>query len=312
MNLDYLEVFVDLAKSGNMHRTASNLGLTEATVSYRLKQLEDMLGNELFSRDSRRLEITQFGKEFYADAIQVVSIIGKYSKSNVIGNVPKTIKVSSGEIAAIYLLPGLIKSFRDKNMDISVDMEIGSSRETIQKLVDAKSDVGFAVSLDFPEFHSVISRMRTEELTDIELVFIAPVGCEFLQRKILMPKDLTEMPYISRYGSSGVQTQIERILRRAGISESDLKIVFRLENSSSVINAVSEGLGVSIVAMVQAEKQIKNGYIGWLPIDTDVKTSLYLVDRWNGTNETVNRFVSFVKFYMGNYLNKKIYTSVKP
>ncbi len=304
MNLDYLEVFLDLSKSGNMHKTAINLGLTEATVSYRLKQLEDMLGKELFSRDARKLEITQFGKEFYTDAIQVVSIMSRYSKRHAESHVPKTIKVSSGEIAAIYLLPGLIKSFRDKNMDISVDMEIGSSHETIQKLVDAKSDVGFAVSLDFPEFHSVISKMGITELTDIELIFIAPVGCEFLNRKILRPKDLTEMPYISRYSSSGVQAQIEKILRRAGMSENDLKIVFRLENSSSVINAVSEGLGVSIVAMVQAEKQIKNGYIGWLPIETDVKTNLSLVDRWNGTNETVSKFVSFVKFYMGNYLNR--------
>ena len=306
MNLEYLKVFVDLAKSGNMRKTASNLGITEATVSYRLRQLENMVGNELFSRDSKKLEITQFGKEFYPDAIQVVSIIDRYSRDHVTNSTPKTMKVSSGEIAAIHLLPGLIKSFRDKNTDISVDMEIGSSYEIIQKLVDAKTDVGFAVSLDFPEFHSVISRMGVTQLTDIELIFIAPVGCKFLERKILKPKDLVEMPYISRYGNSGVQTQIEKILQHAGMSENDLNIVFRLENSSSVINAVSEGLGVSIVAMVQAEKHIKNGSIGWLPIDTDVKTSLYLVDRWNGTNETVNRFVSFVKFYMDKYLNKKI------
>ncbi len=147
--------------------------------------------------------------------------------------------------------------------------------------------------------------MGVTQLTDIELIFIAPTGCKFLERKVLKPKDLVVMPYISRYGNSGVQAQIEKILQNAGMSESDLNIVFRLENSSSVINAVSEGLGVSIVAMVQAEKHIKNGSIGWLPIDTDVKTSLYLVDRWNGTNETVNRFVSFVKFYMDKYLNKK-------
>ncbi|MHB8358500.1 MAG: LysR substrate-binding domain-containing protein [Thermoplasmataceae archaeon] len=305
MNLDYLKVFVDLAKSGNMRRTASNLGITEATVSYRLRQLEDILGNELFSRVSKKLEITQFGKEFYPDALQVVSIMGRYPRNQDISSTPKTMKVSSGEIAAIHLLPGLIKSFRDKNTDISVDMEIGSSYEIIQKLVDAKTDVGFTVSLDFPEFHSVISRMGVTQLTDIELIFIAPVGCKFLERKILKPKDLAEMPYISRYGNSGVQSQIEKILRRAGISEDDLNIVFRLENSSSVINAVSEGLGVSIVAIAQAEKHIKNGSIGWLPIDTDVKSSLYLVDRWNGTNETVKRFVSFVKFYMDKYLNKK-------
>ncbi|QRF75336.1 putative DNA-binding transcriptional regulator [Thermoplasmatales archaeon] len=305
MNQDYLKAFVDLARSRNMRKTAANLGITEATVSYRLKQLEKMIGHTLFSRESKKLEITQFGKEFYPDAIQVVSILDKYSANHTLNIASKVIKVSSGEIAAIYVLPGLIKSFKDKNRDITVDMEIGSSYEIVQELVDANSDVGFVVSINFPEFHSILSKMSVTELTSIDLIFIAPRDCKFLDRKIVAPKDIVGMPYISRYANSGVQSQVEQILAKAGITENDLNIVFRLENSSSVISAVSEGLGVSIVAMVQAEKHIKNGSIGWLPLDTDLKTSLYLVDRWNGTNDTVNRLVAFTKFYMDNYINKK-------
>lgn len=305
MNLDFLRVFVDLAKSGNMRKTAKSLGITEATVSYRLKQLEDTVGHNLFSRDSKKLEITQFGKEFFPDALQIVSILDRYSQEHTLSIGPNLIKVFSGEIAAIYLLPGLIKSFRDKNSDISVGLEIGSSLEVIKKLVDAKTDVGFTVAIDFPEFKSIIKKMSVIDIAQIELIFIAPRNSKFLDRKLISPKELIGMPYISRYGSSGIQSQVEKILANAGISENDLNVVLRLENSSSVINAVSEGLGVSIVAMLQAEKHVKNGSIGWLPLNTDVKSSIYMVDRWNGTNNAVNRFISFVKFYMDNNPIKK-------
>lgn len=298
-------VFVDLARSRNMRKTATNLGLTEATVSYRLQQLEIIIGHDLFSRESKKLEITQFGKEFYPDAIQIVSILNRHLANHKLSTVSNVIKVSSGEIAAIYMLPELIKSFKEKNSDITVGIKNGSSREIIQDLVDANSDVCLTVNIDFPEFHSIISKMSVTELTNIDLIFIAPKYSKFLDRKIVAPKDLVDMPYISRDATSGVQCQIERILAMAGMSENDLNIVLKLKNSASVISAVSEGLGTSIVSMVQAEKDIKNGSIGWLPLDTDVKTSLYLVDRWNGVNDTVNKLVAFTKSYMNNYTDKK-------
>ena len=137
-----------------------------------------------------------------------------------------------------------------------MNLEIGSSHEVIKKLVDAKTDIGFTVTIDFPEFKSIIEKMSVIDLAQIELVFIAPKNSKFLDRKLISPKELVGMPYISRYGSSGIQSQVEKILANTGITENDLNVIFRLENSSSEINAVSEGLGVSIVAMLQAEKHV--------------------------------------------------------
>ncbi|MEM3192299.1 MAG: LysR substrate-binding domain-containing protein [Candidatus Parvarchaeota archaeon] len=154
----------------------------------------------------------------------------------------QNVKVSSEEIGTIYLLPGFLKSFKDENPRIMIALEINSSYSIVTKLVKTQIDVGFAVSINFPEFSTVLSKMKIIELMEIELVFIAPKNSPYLTEVMLDPRELIKMPYISRSKSSGVQAEIEKIPEASGISRKDLYEILKLKNSSSVINAVSEGL----------------------------------------------------------------------
>ena len=79
---------------------------------------------------------------------------------------------------------------------------------------------------------------------------------------------------------------------------SDLNVVWRFDNSSSVINAVTEGLGLSIVSRIQASKYVQGGLIKFIPIDTKVESYLNLLDVWKGSNQIVNAFISFIEYYV--------------
>lgn len=70
---DDLFLFARVMETGSFSRTAERLKLPKSTVSRRIAQLETRLGERLIVRTTRRLAITDFGRELLAHARQVVA-----------------------------------------------------------------------------------------------------------------------------------------------------------------------------------------------------------------------------------------------
>jgi DNA-binding transcriptional LysR family regulator len=62
-----LFAFEAAARLGSFTRAASELGITQAAVSYAVKQLEARLGQPLFLRQHRRVALTEAGERFFQD-----------------------------------------------------------------------------------------------------------------------------------------------------------------------------------------------------------------------------------------------------
>lgn len=71
LNYHHLLYFWVVAREGSIARATEQLNLTQPTISAQIKALEESLGEELFARVGRRLELTDVGKTVfgYADAI---------------------------------------------------------------------------------------------------------------------------------------------------------------------------------------------------------------------------------------------------
>lgn len=64
MQIELLETFLDLAETRSFHRTAERLGVTQSTVSARIRTLEGLLGRPLFRRSRAGSELTPEGHRF--------------------------------------------------------------------------------------------------------------------------------------------------------------------------------------------------------------------------------------------------------
>ena len=71
LNYHHLHYFWAVAKDGNLTRTAAQLHVSQSALSTQIKQLEDQLGQALFSREGRALQLTEAGRVAltYADTI---------------------------------------------------------------------------------------------------------------------------------------------------------------------------------------------------------------------------------------------------
>src|ERR1700760_4285638 len=57
-----VRVFEAAARHLSFTKAAAELGMTQAAVSYQIKQLEDRVGTPLFRRLTRKLELTETGQ----------------------------------------------------------------------------------------------------------------------------------------------------------------------------------------------------------------------------------------------------------
>ncbi|WP_299018056.1 HTH-type transcriptional regulator HdfR [uncultured Photobacterium sp.] len=71
MDTELLRTFLEVTKTRHFGRAADNLFLTQSAVSFRIRQLESHLGNELFSRQRGNVHLTAAGERLqpYAEAI---------------------------------------------------------------------------------------------------------------------------------------------------------------------------------------------------------------------------------------------------
>jgi DNA-binding transcriptional LysR family regulator len=64
MQIELIETFLDLCETRSFHRTADRLGVTQSTVSGRIRALERATGRRLFTRGRAGTELTTEGLMF--------------------------------------------------------------------------------------------------------------------------------------------------------------------------------------------------------------------------------------------------------
>ncbi|MEZ4337347.1 MAG: transcriptional activator NhaR [Sandaracinaceae bacterium] len=74
LNYHHLHYFWRVAKEGSVTAAAEALNLSQPTISGQVKQLEDALGDRLFRRVGRDLELTEMGKVAYRYANEIFEL----------------------------------------------------------------------------------------------------------------------------------------------------------------------------------------------------------------------------------------------
>lgn len=303
LSIKSFETFILLYEKRSLREVARTLGITQPTVTYRIQELEAFLGQKLInSQNNRKLTFTEYGDFAYQELTNIVEKLTQLAQNGKAVEEKRQIKISSGEIAGLYFLPTVIKNFRDKYSDIDISLEISSSLNVVKSLSVGKADIGFIATKEFPELKEIESRIKIEKLLPVELVIITPLNHPFSKAGIIEPLDLVKsrVSFISRSNNSAIQYEFNRILREAGIKMGDLNTVQNFENSSSVISAVAEGLGVAVVSWYQAFRFINAGLVDFAKISTNVKSYIYGLDRWNGRFIAINNFIAYTRSYLGS------------
>ena len=124
MNLEALRLFIRVAEVGSLTQAANQLGVSKATVSVRLKELEAELACQLLQRTTRKVRITEEGEALLPRARRLVlqaDEIGAmfHNASTLRGRVRVDLPVNIACRQVLPQLPELLERYPQLDIDLS-------------------------------------------------------------------------------------------------------------------------------------------------------------------------------------------------
>ncbi len=295
MRLDYLKTFQVVARTHSFSVAAKDLGTSQGTVSNHIAALEEFFEAELFKRAVNGVELTEAGA-ILAEASE--RILGEIERAKVEISVTKqklagVIKINVSTVPGEHLIPSLIAEFQKKHPDVKFKIK---AEDSLNSLEDLRND-----EVDFAAVGTIkgyADKLEALELGEEELVVIVPTTHKLAKRKSVKLSEVTAYPYINREETSGTRKEIEQMLENSAISPSKLQTTLELPSTESVITAVSEGRGISIISSIASKKAQAAGAIKALPIEgVNSKRKLYMVRAKRPLMKVSEVFWDFCKQY---------------
>ena len=142
MKLSQLKGFISICECGSVTAAAESLHISQPSLSVMIQELEAEFGLLLFSRGKRRLILTDEGKEFLQNAIEIVSRTEKLEeRMKWLGRNTKNIRLGVPSMASVFLYSKLIAAFNEKYPFIRVEMSETGGREAEQLVREGRLDM---------------------------------------------------------------------------------------------------------------------------------------------------------------------------
>lgn len=124
MNIQRLKYFIKLAETLNFTKAASECYIVQTAMSRQISALEEELGVTLFKRDTRSVELTSVGKEFYWHALKIIADYEHaIERVNLIAtNQSSSLRIGIGPYEQALLQP-VLKQFVKKYPDVLLYIE---------------------------------------------------------------------------------------------------------------------------------------------------------------------------------------------
>ncbi len=265
-----LDSIEDFRIISSIYRTLSltvsseEFNISPATMSKKLKAIEDRLGKRLFNRSTRKLSPTEDGEIYYNYCIEILEKVDSFEQNTTQTEPEGVIKfTTSTTFARLYLMP-VIKKFVKKYPKVKVDMIL-----TDQVIDIIKEGIDVAIRIAPLKDSSLISR----RIGDGRLVICA--SKEYVKKHGVpkTPSDLRNHNCIT-FGSSNWTFQ-------KGRKEQTVKVKgdVRINYGEMLAQAVESDMGISILSLWLIHNQIKSSKVVTLLDDYELSNQpdIYLV-----------------------------------
>jgi LysR family cys regulon transcriptional activator len=250
MTLQQLKYLLAIADSGlNITAAAERLYTSQPGISKQLKLLEQELGVQLFTRKGKSLiAITPAGRDVIGRARKIMREVQNIRSlaREMSGEQEGTLSIATTHTQARYVLPDVIREFRDRYPKVNLELHQGTS-EQIAELVSANR-VDFAIATGSLQLFPTLVILPCY---DWDRIILVPKGHPLTQ--VQGPIDLAKLaahPLITYVFSSTGESSFKRAFAEHGLEP---QVVFTARDADIIKTYVRMGMGVGVVASMAFE-----------------------------------------------------------
>lgn len=240
MNFEQLTYFIAIVENDTYFNAAEYLHMSQSNLSKQIIKLENELAIDLFDRSYRSAVLTDAGRLFYNDALQlidqyhkVLQHIDDYKKSN-----EQNLHIGTLPIQTQYNLTSIFNRFKNQNPNIHISIDEVEEYDLIIGLNQDKYDIIIA-----RENMINSKQYDTYPIAEDELVVVLPSSHKLAAHSTLDFNLLSGENFILMNPYTSIYKLCIQQIKKYNI---DANIV-RTARTESIIGAVSFNEGISLL-----------------------------------------------------------------
>lgn len=295
IRFDYLKTFLTVARTHSFSVAAKELGTSQGTVSHQIAALSQYFDSELFKRTANGVEVTDAGQTLLETAEKILQTTheAKAKISAAKQSLSGIIKIAASTIPEEHIIPSLISGFQMQHPGVKFKIKAEDSLSSINSLQSKSVDFAAVGTIQGYENKFDVIQVGQEEL-----VLIVSCNHPLAKKEAVSLTEITKYPFVNREETSGTRKEIEHLLENNKLSLEKMQLALELGSTESVITAVSEGRGVSIVSSIAARKAVAAGLVRILKIkEAKNPRKLYMITSKGPLLKASQVFWEFCKNY---------------
>ncbi len=252
LTLAQLLTFERIVRLGSFHAAAQHLGLTQPSISQRIRELEDILGARLFVRRGPKISVTAEGTALIAYADRMLQTAQELSDRFRTRNpLMGLLRLGLTETFALISLPELLRRLETRYPSLKTSVQVGDTATLSRLFNEQQLDIAVMSEPD------VADDVRREPLGTNELSWFVSADSN-IPLGALAPADLCAYHLIIPPPPARLYTTAMRWFGQAGAVPQRLSMC----NSLSVtIPTIVSGLAVGLIPARVMEDKVASGEV---------------------------------------------------
>lgn len=290
MEIRNLITFAHVAELNSFTKAARELGYSQSTVSFQIKQLESELGCLLFERINRTVSLTEKGRELLAYAQKISIMTEEFNESmNATGEPQAYVRVVTPDSVCEDMMNANYIDFHSKYPNIFLKFTTADTGKMFELLDRNEADLMLTLDTHIYQSDYVIAKEEP-----VKMNFVTGKNSPYCREGKLRLADITNFPFILTEKDTGYRRSLD-----AALAKQSLEIVPVLEiGRTDIITSILErGTGVSFLPDFVTKKKIEEGKLVTLDVaDAEFniwKQLIYHRKKW--ISKGLSQLIDYIK-----------------
>lgn len=250
-------------------RAAEKLHMTQPATSLAIREMEEYYHTKLFERSGRGIRVTSAGTRLYPSAARLLSLYDEMDAEMKNWDTSGKLRIGSSISIGSCILPQLINRFSKKYPELELYVKVDSSDVIEQNILENHLDFALIEG----SVHS--EKLNSSVFLDDELVPVCSRFHPLAGAEDIELDSLKKEHFLMREPNSGTRQLADSSF---ALKNFQIKPTWESTSTAALINAVSIGLGISILPKRMLEKQLSMHQIASFTIhDLDLKRHYSLI-----------------------------------
>ncbi|MEZ5425333.1 MAG: LysR family transcriptional regulator [Pyrinomonadaceae bacterium] len=271
MEIRQLKAFVAIAETKTFTAGARQLNITQAAISMQIRQLENEVGLQLFTRTPRRVILTEAGELMLQRARRILrehdDTLAEIAEISGIEHGRLRIG-SSSAMFSTKQLPGILEKLKNTFSNAEITVVSGTSHRLVEKIMHGEIDIAF-VSLPVEN-----PSIKTDLLFSDEIIAIASPEHPLAGERFISAATLAGEQLILGEKGGNTRRMIDDFFASSNVKPN---VVMELNRQEAINKMVENNMGVGISGAKTANPEIQqNKLVSWLIEGAEIKWALGL------------------------------------